>query len=308
MAEVKKEPAALAVINDLPAAGGLVPRNWPEMQAMAETLAKSTMIPESLRGKPADVFAVLQLGMELNLKPMQSLLQIYVVKGRPGCSAALKRALVVTSPLCEYAHFTESTDKKATFVTKRRGSSHKETSTTFTIEMANAAGLTLNPSYKAHPAAMLRARASSAQLDAEWSDVVQGMSTLDELREIEGDVVDVKPNRPTLVSVSAPESKAAPVSSVPDEPVDDEFERSVREQNKPADDEAPPVEKAETKQPNSSEPTEAEKMLIYIDEAQEVSQLNKLTDRIVKWVDKNEGQKIRDHFNQRAKDLRKAGK
>lgn len=302
MTEAKKEPTALAVISDMPATGGLLPRNWPEMNAMAETLAKSNMLPEALRGKPADVFAVLQLGMELNLKPMQALLQIYVVKGRPGCSAALKRALVLTNPQCEDAHFVESTDKTATYTTKRRG--RAATKKTFTIEMAHAAGLTANPSYKAHPAAMLRARASSAELDAEWSDVVQGMSTLDELREIEGDVVDVKPNRPTLVSVGAPDSKA-PVSQVPDEPVDDDFDRALREQDKPA---VEATEKASEAPSTPGEPTEEDKLHIHIDEAQDQGQLNKLTSRIVKWSVKEEEMRLRDHFNQRSKALRTAGK
>lgn len=303
MTDVKKESTALAVTSEMPAVGGLVPHNWREIQAMAEALAKSAMIPEILRQKPADVFAILQLGLELNLKPMQSLLQIYVVKGRPGCSAALKRALVLTHPQCEDAHFLESTDKTATYTTKRRG--RPATKKTFTLEMANAAGLTANPSYKAHPAAMLRARASSAELDAEWPDVVQGMASLDELREIEGDVVDVKPNRPTLVSVGAPESKA-PVSQVPDEPVDDDdFDRALRAQEKPADS---AIEKASEAPSAPGEPTEEEKMHIHIDEAQDQGQLNKLTSRIVKWPVKDEETRLRDHFNQRSKSLRTAGK
>lgn len=301
------QSAAITVINEMPASGGLIPHNWREVQAMADALAKSVMIPENLRGKPADVFAILQLGLELQLKPMQSLLQIHVVKGRPGCSALLKRALLKTSPWCEYAYFSESTDKKATYVTKRRG--NKETSKTFTIEMAQNAGLTANANYKLHPAAMLRARSSSAEADAEWPDVTMGMASLDELREIEGDVLEVKPNRPTLVSVSAPESKA-PASQVPDEPLDDEFTNAVREQERPPQEAAPTETAEETPTAKAGEPTEEEKMHIFINEAQEMGQLNKLTQRILAWPegDPDAKKRIRDHFNDRSKQLRKAGK
>lgn len=292
--QVKKERADLAVLGAMPMLGGLVPRSLEEAMNLSKILAESLLLPAHLRGKPADVLVTMMKGMELGLKPMHAFAEIFVVEGKPGCSAALKRALILTSPSCEYARFTESTDKRATYVSKRIGG--VETKTTYTIEQAATAGLTGKSVWKNHPAAMLRARASSGEADANWPERVQGMSSLDELKEIEGRVVDVKPNGPPLgATVAPPAPKPTPPSAVPDEPVaEDDFDFSVpKPEEKPTQSEAvkaaggitnsdmdragpPPVEEAKP-----TGPSDLEKVVILIGEAASGEQLEKLREAVL---------------------------
>ena len=59
-----------------------------------ETLAKSQMIPYNLRGKPADIFAILVMGQELGIAPMTALQSINNIQGKPTISPQLMIALV----------------------------------------------------------------------------------------------------------------------------------------------------------------------------------------------------------------------
>lgn len=279
----------LAVVGSMQISSGVMPTTFEQLVELSKTLAASELVPNALRGKPANVFVIVAKGLELGLKPMHSLSEIYVVNGRPGCSAALKRALVLTSPHCEYFRCVESTDEKATYVSKRRG--QPETSTTYTLKQAQAAGLMSNDNWKKHPAAMLRARSSSAEADAQWPDVVQGMASLEELKEIEGNVVSVKPNRP-IVSVAPPPE---PQSTVPDEP-EDEFDRLTRE---PPKEETAPTTPAAT----NGEPTEDEKLDIQIDEATSREQLTPLNNRIKALADVAIRDRVKQHWIRRWSDL-----
>ena len=59
---------------------------------LAEHLAKSDLIPEHFRNKPANVVAAIQYGRSLSLSVSQSLHSITNIKGKPTrCSAAVGR-------------------------------------------------------------------------------------------------------------------------------------------------------------------------------------------------------------------------
>lgn len=289
----QKTQANLAVIGPMSLEGGLVPRTLDEAMNVAKILAESLLIPAHLRGKPADVLVTMLKGLELGLKPMHAFAEIFVVEGRPGCSAALKRALVLQSPLCEYFRCVESTDKKATYVSKRKGSEH-ETRTTYTIEQATAAGLAGRNTWKAHPAAMLRARASSGEADANWSDVTQGMASLDELKEIEvrGETVKVNPLPRTVAPPTPTPPPPTPPSTVPDEPVENDTSWLDPEPQKA---EEKPVEQppAESKPPEMSE---TDKIVALIDGASDVKHLEVLVERIKK-LPKEEQLKVKKPYS-----------
>lgn len=70
----------------------LQPRDLGEAMTIAETLAKSGLVPYALRGKPADVLIIIMYGMELGLSINQALNGINVIKGRPSLSADLRVA------------------------------------------------------------------------------------------------------------------------------------------------------------------------------------------------------------------------
>lgn len=211
----QQSPSALAPFN---------PGSFQEAMEMSKFLATSNLIPTAIRGKPADVMLIMMKGRELGLSVMQSLGEIYVVEGRPSASAKLKVGLCLQRPdVCEYFTMVESTDRKATFKTKRRG--HPEVTLTYTIEQAQQAGLTNRANWKNHPAAMLRARCESALVDAVYQDISQGMVTPDEAEEIAGDVTRTQFSAPPQqqsgpatmsVAPSAPAASSAPAAKKDD--------------------------------------------------------------------------------------------
>jgi hypothetical protein len=158
--------------------------SFSDAEARAERLAKSSLLPPDLRGKPADVLVVMVTGHELGLQPMQALRGIHVIKGRPVLSADLMVALCKRSQACQFFRLVSSSGKEATYETQRQGDP-QPTKMTWTIEQAQTAGLMGNDNWKRHPDAMLRARCSSALARAVYPDLVGGMYEEDEGREIQ---------------------------------------------------------------------------------------------------------------------------
>ena len=165
------------------AGGGILPTTFEQATAFAERVARSGFIPGPYRGKPDDVLACVIVGHELGIGPMQALRAIHVVNGKPILSADLMVGLVKRSPECEYLRIVESTDERAVYETKRRGEP-EPTRLDWTFEQAKRAGLTNNPTWKKHTAAMLRARCASALARAVYPDLVMGIYEEDEGREI----------------------------------------------------------------------------------------------------------------------------
>ena len=57
------------------------PRTMDEMVQLSEHLAKSGIVPVSLKGKPHDIFVAIGMGMELGLSPFQAVQNIAVING-----------------------------------------------------------------------------------------------------------------------------------------------------------------------------------------------------------------------------------
>lgn len=173
---------------------------------VCQTLVASRLLPAGVQ-TPEQAFVILQTGAELGLGPMQALRSIHVVKGRPILSAQLMVAMVLRSGDCRYFRRVGGDQHQATYETLREGMPEPVT-LTYTLDEAKAAGLLRNDNWKKHPAAMLRARASSALARDVYPDLVAGLYTPDEGREIAGDpdALDVR-----TVSRSP---QAAPAASV----------------------------------------------------------------------------------------------
>lgn len=198
------------------------PMNVDEAWRIAGMLAKADLLPDAFREKPNNVLLVLMMGHELGLSPMQALRQIYVVKGKPYISSALKMALVKQSAACVYFRCIETNAERATFETERRDEG--KTTLTFTIEQARKAGL-LAPSrsgepsnWDKYPEVMLRWRAGSALADLVYSDIVGNIGAKEDLPPAEQDrgylervVPEVTAPPVPVVVVSAPtEAPTAP--------------------------------------------------------------------------------------------------
>ncbi len=188
------------VQQEVEGAGDLVPflpENVNQAWRLAMSLSKSQLVPSKLQGKPYDLLATLITGRELGLSPMQSIRGMHVIEGKAVMSSELMVALVVSkADICEVFQVVETNEKLATYSTKRRGYD-KPTTMTFSMEDATRAGLTGKDNWKKYPAAMLRARCSSALCRAVYPDLVGGVYEADEAEEITGrapaSVVELRP-------------------------------------------------------------------------------------------------------------------
>jgi hypothetical protein len=176
------------VAQHLPAAPltprGVAPTTVAELKELAGIAINSGLLSRELQGKGAQAaFVIIATGMELGLSPMQALRSIHVVEGKPVLSADLLVALVKRSGACEYFRLVESTPEKATYETLRKGEP-KPTPLTWTMEDAKRAGLNNRQNWKAHPAAMLRARCAAALARAVYPDLLLGVYEESEGEEI----------------------------------------------------------------------------------------------------------------------------
>ena len=144
--------------------------------------AASSLAPDALRGKPNDALIVLMAGRELGLAPMQSMRMLGVIKGKVTLAADATVALVRRSGECVEWRLVESTDKRATYTTRRKGDT-EPTTLTWTIEQAQRAGLTGGTGWRSYPEAMLRARCAAALARIVYPDLVAGIYDPDELAQ-----------------------------------------------------------------------------------------------------------------------------
>lgn len=185
-------------------------RDW------AKVIAAGSVIPDSLRGKPADVFITVMHGLDLGLRPMQALNLVYVVKGRPSLSAEGMRSLILDA-----GHELEiiSDDKKATVRGKRRGS-ERWVEASYTIEQAKKAKLG-GANWDSHPEDMLVARASTRLAKRYFPDITNGLSSVEELLDMQEPVT-----RPSLAQAAQQRTAATTpaANEVTGEVVDDQAE------------------------------------------------------------------------------------
>ena len=154
-----------------------------ELFRLSETLCKTNFVPDAFKNKAAETMAAILYGRELGIGPMTSLQQITVIKGKPGASPELMRALVRRAGHSITA--TEATDTVCVLEGKRSDDRTVERST-FTMDDAKRAGLAGGGAWKTYPKAMLMARATSQLCRSLFADVISGISyTPEELQSID---------------------------------------------------------------------------------------------------------------------------
>lgn len=158
----------------------IIPRSLPEVQSLADTLAKSTLLPDALKGKSADVVVQILAGNELGLAPMASIRGIHIVQGKPVLAADTMVALCLGSGNCEYFSCVEETTTSVTYETKRRGSPHPQRFT-WSDEDTKRAGLNTKDNWRLHPRQMRRARCKAVLARDVYPDVLAGCYDPDEL-------------------------------------------------------------------------------------------------------------------------------
>ena len=186
----------------------LTPSNLQEAIQFAEILAKSTIVPKHYQNKSGDILVAVQMGAELGLKPIQALQNIAVINGKPSVYGDALLALVQINPVFE--SIKESFDEEintAYCTVKRKGESEYKVS--FNQEDAKKAGLWgKSGPWTTYPKRMLQMRARGFALRDKFADVLGGLITAEEARDIpiESDntvKVVSKDNKPEAATLSS---------------------------------------------------------------------------------------------------------
>lgn len=240
--------SSLQVVSDLPSKGWLE-----DARAQAKVLVESHLLPGHIK-TPEQAIAIMMRGRELRVPPWQALTNIYSVNGKPTCSSELMLALIYRDHGDTAMVFTEESPTCATMEYRRRGWTKAKTYS-FTIEDAKRAELLGKGTWKAYPAAMLRARCISAVARMAFPDSIGGMYTPEELdgpvdvdESFGAPMIDVETtpiHKRVNTVVSPPEepesSENVEEPAADDEPIEGEFVEAEEtpEQNLPAPSELP---------------------------------------------------------------------
>lgn len=157
---------------------------WAAMQQMAEVLVASGFLPPDL-DTANKALAVLLMGRELGVPPMQAIRGIHVVQGRPSLSAELMLALAYQN-IPGFTIKVGGNEQICTVTAQRPGG--EPVTQSFSITDANRAGLTKGSNWQKYPQAMLRARCISAVLRVVAPDAIRGIYTPEELGAAERDM------------------------------------------------------------------------------------------------------------------------
>jgi len=168
----------------------------------ATAVANTEFVPKSYRGKPADILAAVQMGHELGLAPMQALSSLAVVNGFASLWGDGMLAVVQSSP-----HYQKHDEHFLVDGVRRdilTGDDLKKDTTgavcifwrhgrdpikrTYTIGHAKRAGLwTKSGSWQTNPDRMLQMRARAFAARDQFPDVLRGIKTAEEMRDLPAD-------------------------------------------------------------------------------------------------------------------------
>ena len=198
----------------------------PSLFRLANALLQAQgIIPPNFK-KEGEIVAVVLTGRELGIAPMTALRGIQLVKGRVVLDASLQLGLMVRQG-CTFEWLTDSSDGQVASLRIQRAG-QKPYVSTFTIEMAQKAGLANGDNWRKYPAAMLRARAVSAAGKAYMPDVMAGLYVPGELED-DPEHPDRAPQRATDIHVEQPKSLSADAPRGHALPEETESARIVRE-------------------------------------------------------------------------------
>lgn len=140
---------------------------------LGTALAGTKMVPEIYQGKPDDATAAILYGAELGLTAVQSLQNVFIVRGKPAVYSRTMTAQVIAA-----GHLVEEVEASPESVTWRgvRADTGAVFESTWTIDRAKQAGFTSNKLYQSMPIEMLRAKAQAEVCRSMAPDVLLGMA------------------------------------------------------------------------------------------------------------------------------------
>ncbi len=166
---------------------GLEIKSLDDLWRVSGYISKSGLAPKGIES-PEAIFVALELGLELGLPVMSALQNIAVINGRPGVFGDVQLALVRSSGMLEDYAEREIGDRKddswgVECTCKRLNS--KFASSRFTVADAKRAGLWGKQGpWSQYPARMMKFRARGFLLRDEFGDVLKGVKSVEELRDM----------------------------------------------------------------------------------------------------------------------------
>jgi hypothetical protein len=205
--------------------------NFAELVQFAQMAAKSRLVPQEYRGQPESIMLAVQLGSELGLAPLQSIQNIAIIGSRPTVWGDAMLALVLAHPDCEDVVEGTENDNTAICTVKRRG--RAPVVRRFSVSDAKLAALWgKSGPWSTYPSRMLQMRARGFALRDAFPDVLKGLITAEEAR-------DIPPHKgPTLDAVAEP----MPVNDRPVRVNDHDTAREIGDSIPALDDEPTPPE------------------------------------------------------------------
>jgi hypothetical protein len=171
------------------------PRTLAEAMEFAKLVLDSGFAPKAYQGKnPASIVIALQLGLELNLQPMQALQSIALINNTPAVFGDTALALIKASPNFDSIVETlDETTMTATCMVKRRG--QPPVTRTFSKVDATTAGLWAKAGpWTQYPKRMLQMRARSFAIRDQFPDVLKGIATAEEAQDYAvGETIEGQP-------------------------------------------------------------------------------------------------------------------
>lgn len=192
----------------------------------AQIFAQSEMVPERFqtkqggRDKTADCFVVIDLAMRLGIDVYLAFQQCYVVQGQPGMGGQLVISLANRSDAINGRIHFEMTGEGASLACRAYATDDTgaEIECTVPLSMAAKSGWK-SQLWKSNPELMLKYRSATYLVRTHCPEVLCGMPTDDELRDIVGAAATETPPPTTLSELT--ERLTAPEEVVVDEPADD---------------------------------------------------------------------------------------
>lgn len=215
-------PNQLAVVETkapLRAGGGvqsIVPQDAEQAFRMAQMIYKSGLAPKDMNSAERIVTAIIA-GMEIGLKPFQSVQGFAVVNGRPTLWGDAALGLIEASGLVEDFEESVTGDGDAMIATCRAKRSTRKTEIVrhFSVADAKKAGLWGKQGpWTQYPKRMLQLRARAFALRDGFSDVLKGMHIQEEVADYSG------PSSERVASESTPVTPAALIAQGSETPAD----------------------------------------------------------------------------------------
>ena len=139
---------------------------------LAKGICKTTICPQSFRGKPEDAAVAIMAGAKWGLDAIASLQNIFVVHGTPSTYAKVMKAVALANG---HEIWTETVEPGRVVVCGRRKGSEKVERSEWTTERAKKAGYFTNKKYDTELENMLYARATAEAARRTAPDCLLGM-------------------------------------------------------------------------------------------------------------------------------------